>query len=134
MLLAEVEANLAEEDVRDRDELGHTTDYHKMAASALRASLGVGTVSSMHGLKGNAFMSRHLTAFMTKYGAAGKALMARCLDNWVQPQESRVETEPVNFEDSVARRVVTVGTRHVFLAMAESASLTSLFQGDMGDP
>ncbi|KEY77769.1 geranylgeranyl pyrophosphate synthase [Aspergillus fumigatus] len=81
-----------------------------MAASALRASLGVGTVSSMHGLKGNAFMSRHLTAFMTKYGAAGKALMARCLDNWVQPQESRVETEPVNFEDSVARRVVTVGT------------------------
>lgn len=91
-------------------------------------------MSSMHGLKGNAFMSRHLTAFMTKYGAAGKALMARCLDNWVQPQESRVEKEPVNFEDSVARRVVTVGTRYVFLAMAESASLTSLFQGDMGDP
>ncbi|KAH3089977.1 hypothetical protein KXW78_000576 [Aspergillus fumigatus] len=109
-----LEAATLHDDVRDRDELGHTTDYHKMAASALRASLGVGTASSMHGLKGNAFMSRHLTAFMTKYGAAGKALMARCLDNWVQPQESRVEKEPVNFEDSVARRVVTVGTRVIW--------------------
>ncbi|EAW24472.1 bifunctional terpene synthase/polyprenyl synthetase family protein [Aspergillus fischeri NRRL 181] len=85
-----------------------------MATSALRASLGVGTLSSIQGLKGNAFMSRNLTAFMTKYGADGKALMARCLDNWVQPQESVVETEPANFEDSVASRVVTVGTRVIW--------------------
>ncbi|GFF58006.1 fusicoccadiene synthase [Aspergillus udagawae] len=85
-----------------------------MATSTLRTSLGVATLSSIQGLKGNAFMSRNLTAFMTKYGADGKALMSRCLESWVKPQESMVETEPFNFEDSVASRVVTVGTRVIW--------------------
>ncbi|KAH8705417.1 geranylgeranyl pyrophosphate synthase [Talaromyces proteolyticus] len=69
------------------------------ATSVLEPSLGV-----------KHFASEVISTFASKQGVEGQVLISKCLKGWIEPSALAPETEPTSFEESVAHRILDVGT------------------------